>query len=230
MPTLQAHRWLRSSLFELVHEEIAAIDEVRVVCNSDLDPRDIGVAQHPAAGHGVEREVERKATRPIFSWAESYKRLHELLLQPGNLKVRVVARDTNPSCTANRCNRKSQRTEDLRFSAVATTRQGGATTTSCYGRTLPRCSRLGRGRVRVFVGAGCVLPDAIIEEIERCSRRTEFQRVEDCPEQKVAAAMAMAEAPIYRRGRSLMPLATVLCQHVLRPQADVQRRTASARR
>jgi len=37
--------YFRSSLLELVHEEISSIGNVRVVCNSDLDPRDIGVAR-----------------------------------------------------------------------------------------------------------------------------------------------------------------------------------------
>lgn len=34
-----------SSIFELVDEEISSIDKVQIVCNSDLDPNDIRVAQ-----------------------------------------------------------------------------------------------------------------------------------------------------------------------------------------
>src|SRR5438046_3127132 len=33
--------YFRSSIFELVDEEIEAIDSIEIVCNSDLDPRDI---------------------------------------------------------------------------------------------------------------------------------------------------------------------------------------------
>ena len=33
--------YFRSSIFELVEEEIAGIDSIEIVCNSDLDPRDI---------------------------------------------------------------------------------------------------------------------------------------------------------------------------------------------
>jgi hypothetical protein len=33
--------YFRSSIFELVDEEIDAIDSIEIVCNSDLDPRDI---------------------------------------------------------------------------------------------------------------------------------------------------------------------------------------------
>jgi hypothetical protein len=34
--------YFRSSIFELVEEEIAGIDSIEIVCNSDPDPRDIG--------------------------------------------------------------------------------------------------------------------------------------------------------------------------------------------
>src|ERR1017187_4170800 len=33
--------YFRSSVFELVEEEIEGIDSIEIVCNSDLDPRDI---------------------------------------------------------------------------------------------------------------------------------------------------------------------------------------------
>lgn len=37
--------YFRSSIFELVGEEIAAIPDVRILCNSDLDLRDLAVAK-----------------------------------------------------------------------------------------------------------------------------------------------------------------------------------------
>jgi len=37
--------YFRSSMFELIHEELEGIEDVRIVCNADLDPRDIGVAR-----------------------------------------------------------------------------------------------------------------------------------------------------------------------------------------
>src|SRR5260221_3810578 len=33
--------YFRSSIFELVDEEIDSVDSIEIVCNSDLDPRDI---------------------------------------------------------------------------------------------------------------------------------------------------------------------------------------------
>ena len=38
--------YFRSSIFELVGEEIAQISTVQVVCNSELDSADVVVAQH----------------------------------------------------------------------------------------------------------------------------------------------------------------------------------------
>ena len=37
--------YFRSSIFELVSEEIAGIDTIQIVCNSDLDPRDIAIGK-----------------------------------------------------------------------------------------------------------------------------------------------------------------------------------------
>src|SRR5690349_14163323 len=37
--------YFRSSIFELVNEEIETVGKVRIVCNSDLDPEDINAAK-----------------------------------------------------------------------------------------------------------------------------------------------------------------------------------------
>ena len=36
--------YFRSSVFDLIHEEISTIGRVRIVCNADLDPRDLTAA------------------------------------------------------------------------------------------------------------------------------------------------------------------------------------------
>ena len=38
--------YFRSSIFELVGEEIASIPKVRIVCNSELDAADVAVSKH----------------------------------------------------------------------------------------------------------------------------------------------------------------------------------------
>ena len=38
--------YFRSSIFELVGEEIASIPKVRIVCNSELNAADVAVSKH----------------------------------------------------------------------------------------------------------------------------------------------------------------------------------------
>ncbi len=52
--------YFRSSIFELIHEEVSAIGKVRIVCNSDLDPRDVAVGK--AAEDVVQRSCWRSGT------------------------------------------------------------------------------------------------------------------------------------------------------------------------
>ncbi|VXB31886.1 hypothetical protein [Massilia sp. 9I] len=51
--------YFRSSIFELVGEEICDIPDVRIVCNSELDIADIKVSQ-------AAREAALKARMPVF--------------------------------------------------------------------------------------------------------------------------------------------------------------------
>src|SRR4051812_20096681 len=73
--------YFRSSLFELVYEELKGIDEVRVVCNSDLDPRDIGVARsaEQQAMALKERWNERPPAAEALLDRDKYRRLYTLL-------------------------------------------------------------------------------------------------------------------------------------------------------
>src|SRR5258708_959491 len=78
--------YFRSSLFELVYEELKSIEKVRVVCNSDLDPRDVGVARsaEEQAMALKEKWNERPPEADSLLGRERYRRLHELLAR-GNL-------------------------------------------------------------------------------------------------------------------------------------------------
>ncbi len=52
--------YFRSSIFELVGEEIAAIPKVQIVCNSELDAADVAVSKHV-------RETALKERWPLAS-------------------------------------------------------------------------------------------------------------------------------------------------------------------
>src|SRR5262245_7717161 len=59
--------YFRSSIFELVGEQIAAIPRVQIVCNSELDAADVAVSKHV-------RETALKER-----WNESFSEVEALL-------------------------------------------------------------------------------------------------------------------------------------------------------
>ncbi|MFM8331693.1 MAG: phospholipase D-like domain-containing protein, partial [Candidatus Methylumidiphilus sp.] len=84
--------YFRSSIFELVGEEIAAIPDVRIVCNSELDAADIAVSKAARESALKERwNVEAVAVEALRH-RERYRRLYELLAK-GNVQIRVVPKD-----------------------------------------------------------------------------------------------------------------------------------------
>jgi phosphatidylserine/phosphatidylglycerophosphate/cardiolipin synthase-like enzyme len=84
--------YFRSSIFELVGEEIAEIGDVRIVCNSELDAADIAVSRHVRETALKERWNEAPAEVEALLHRDRYRRLHELLSN-GRVQIRVVAKD-----------------------------------------------------------------------------------------------------------------------------------------
>ena len=90
--------YFRSSLLEVVGKSLETVDEIRVICNGDLDPFDVKVAKAARDGQ------EALARTLVSSWQstedsvdlllarERYRRLHDFLAS-GRMKVRVVPRD-----------------------------------------------------------------------------------------------------------------------------------------
>ena len=84
--------YFRSSIFELVGEEIAAIPEVRIVCNSELDAADVAVSKHVRETALKEHWNEAPSEVEGFLHRDRYQRLHQLL-SSGNVEIRVVPKD-----------------------------------------------------------------------------------------------------------------------------------------
>src|SRR6476619_6098608 len=84
--------YFRSSIFELVGEEIAGIPKVQIVCNSELDAADIEVSKHARAMALPERWNDDTSGIDVLLHRERYRRLYELL-KSGRVEVRVVAKD-----------------------------------------------------------------------------------------------------------------------------------------
>src|SRR5208283_2709477 len=84
--------YFRSSIFELVGEEIATIPDVRIVCNSELDAADIAVSKHVRESSLKERWNEAPAEVEALLHKDRYRKLHELLTS-GRVQIRVVPKD-----------------------------------------------------------------------------------------------------------------------------------------
>ena len=81
--------YFRSSIFELVGEEIAAIPKVQIVCNSELDAADVAVSKHVRETALKERWNEAPSEVEALLHRERYRRLHDLLTS-GRVEIRVV--------------------------------------------------------------------------------------------------------------------------------------------
>src|SRR5882757_2901507 len=84
--------YFRSSIFELVGEEIAAIPKVQIVCNSELDAADVIVSKHARETALKERWNEAPSEVEALLHRDRYRRLHELLTI-GRVEIRVVPKD-----------------------------------------------------------------------------------------------------------------------------------------
>jgi len=71
--------YFRSSIFELVGEEIAGIPDVRIVCNSELDAADLKVAKAAREANLKERWNQAPVEVEALLERERYRKLWELL-------------------------------------------------------------------------------------------------------------------------------------------------------
>lgn len=83
--------YFHSSIFEPVGEEIAAIDEVKIVCNSELDLMDFQVATGRETAL-KERWNENDVGAEAILRQDRYAQL-DTLLKSGKVEIRVVPRE-----------------------------------------------------------------------------------------------------------------------------------------
>ena len=195
--------YFRSSIFELVGEEIAAIPRVRIVCNSELDAADLAVSQHVRATALKERWNEAHAEVEALLHRDRYRKLHDLL-KSGRMEVRVVPKnrvflhgkagviqgqDGQKSCFLGSINEtKSAFAQNYEILWEDTSAEGVAWVEEEF---------------EALWKDAIPLPDVIIEEIKRIADRVEV-RLSDVKEAELPGA-ALAESPIYRAGEQLQP-------------------------
>jgi superfamily II DNA or RNA helicase/DNA-binding Lrp family transcriptional regulator len=194
--------YFRSSIFELVGEEIADIPDVRIVCNSELDAADIAVSKiaRETALKGVWNSVPPDVEALLDR--ERYRRLYELLTA-GNVQVRVVPKDTVfLHGKAGVIDTESGKTSFL--GSINETRSAFAAN---YEILWEDPSTEGVGWVEEEFEAlwehAHPLPDAIVTEIKRVADRVEIAFAEASTQDVPAAALA--ESPLYRGGEQLQP-------------------------
>ncbi len=207
--------YFRSSIFELVGEEIAGIEKVQIVCNSELDAADVVVSKHARETALKGRWNEAPSEVEALLHRERYRRLHELLTS-GRVEVRVVPKDRVFLHGKAGVIETADGSKTCFLGSINETRSAFAHN---YEILWEDRSAEGVAWVEEEFDAlwkdAFPLPDAIVEEIQRIAERVQI-RFEDTRPAELPAA-ALAESPIYRAGEQLQPwqrsFVTMFLQH-----------------
>ena len=195
--------YFRSSIFELVGEDLDGVERIEIVCNGDLDPRDIQVAK--ALEVGLKQQLDEDAD-PLerLLKRDRYKRLFELL-KSGKVAVRVVAGEDAPFLHGKAGVIEAQDGSKTAFmGSLNETREGWA---RHYEIVWEDASSEGvtwvEDEFRWLWSRGKPLPQAVIDEIGRAAARREVELGNLAPEE--VAPAVLVEAPIFRRDEGLQP-------------------------
>ncbi len=195
--------YFRSSIFELVGEEIASIPKVQIVCNSELDAADIVISQHVRETSLKERWNEAPSEVEALLHRERYRRLYELL-SSGHVEIKVVPKDR---VFIHGKAGVIESVDGSKTCFLGSINETKSAFTNNYEILWEDKSEEGVAWVEEEFDAlwedAYPLPDAIIEEIKRVADRIEI-RFEDAKVDELPAA-ALAESPIYRGGEQLQP-------------------------
>lgn len=207
--------YFRSSLLEIVDEEIAGVDEINVVCNAEVDPNDIRVAK--AASEGS----DALSRALVASWMEGQSSISELLkkdryrilydlLASGRMKVKVIPRDGTNVFVHGKAG-------IMEFRNGGSTAFVGSMNESATGLKhsyeilweddAPEATQWVREEFDHFWNIGVDLPKAVIGHIGAVSHRLEYASIEDARDQGGLnnPAAALIERPIYKTGQILRP-------------------------
>jgi len=207
--------YFRSSIFELVGEEIAAIPKVQIVCNSELDAADVTVSKHVRETALKERWNEAPSEVEALLHRDRYRRLHALLTS-GRVEIRVVPKDRVFIHGKAGVIEAADGSKTCFLGSINETKSAFAQN---YEILWEDSSLEGITWVEEEFDAlwkdAYPIPDAIVEEIKRVADRVEIRFEETKPEELPAAALA--ESPIYRGGEQLQPwqrsFVTMFLQH-----------------
>src|ERR1039457_4857792 len=195
--------YFRSSIFELVGEEIAGIAGVRIVCNSELDAADVAISQHVRETALKERWNEAPAEVEALLHKDRYRQLYDLLIS-GRVEIRVVPKDRVFIHGKAGVIEAADGSKTCFLVSINETKSAFAQN---YEILWEDQSPEGVAWVEEEFDAlwkdSYPLPDAIVEEIQRIAERVEI-RFDEVKAAELPGA-ALAETPIYRGGEQLQP-------------------------
>jgi superfamily II DNA or RNA helicase len=195
--------YFRSSIFELVGEEIAAIPKVQIVCNSELDAADVVVSQHVRETALKERWNEAPPEVEALLQKDRYSRLHDLLTS-GRVEVRVVPKDRVFIHGKAGVIEGADGAKTCFLGSINETKSAFAQNYEIlWEDTSPEGVIWVEEEFDALWKHSFPLPDAIVEEIKRIADRVEIHFQDVKPDELPAAALV--ESPIYRGGEQLQP-------------------------
>jgi phosphatidylserine/phosphatidylglycerophosphate/cardiolipin synthase-like enzyme len=194
--------YFRSSIFELVGEQIAQIPEVKIICNSELDLVDFKVASNRNIAI-KERWNQIDVESEALLKQERY-RLLDQLLKAGNVEIKVVPKE---SLFLHGKAGSIHYADGSRKAFIGSVNESKSAFAHNYELVWQdddvESSNWVEKEFWALWEQGVPLPEAILAEIHRVAVRREVT-VEVLKPIDMPAA-AMAEAPIYRVGEQLQP-------------------------
>jgi SNF2 family DNA or RNA helicase len=195
--------YFRSSIFELVGEEIADIPHVQIVCNSELDAADVAVSKHMRETALKERWNEAPAEVEALLHRDRYRRLYDLL-SSGRVEIRVVPKDRVFVHGKAGVIESADGFKTCFLGSINETKHAFAHNYEIlWEDTSPEGVAWVEEEFEALWHEGFPLPNAIVEEIKRVAERVEIHFEDVMPDELPAATLA--ESPIYRGGEQLQP-------------------------
>lgn len=195
--------YFRSSIFELVGENLDSLESIQIVCNSELDAADVVVSKHVRETSLKEKWNEASPEVEALLHRDRYKKLYELL-SSNKVEIRVVPKD---KVFLHGKAGVIEMHDGSKTSFLGSINETKSAFSQNYEILWEDTSQEGVDWVekefQELWEEGYPLPDAIIEEVKRISDRIEI-RFEEAKKGDLPAAV-LAETPIYRGGEQLQP-------------------------
>jgi SNF2 family DNA or RNA helicase len=196
--------YFTSSLFEVAHEQLESIPDIKIVCNVDIDPNDLKVAQLREAkmiGRWNDTAIEAEA---LWNRAR-YQRLDQFLAKRGQV-IRVA-----PDSVCGFVHGKAGIVEladgrKLGFiGSMNETRNGWQRHYEIlWEDDSPEGVAWLEAEFDFLWNAASPLPNAVIREVKRRGQRHEIE-IEGVSDDSDVAPAALIESPMYRQGLTLQP-------------------------